>query len=87
MSTSIKRDLAQQIVQTVKDVCGKDVNFIDSSGVIFASTQEERLNTYHEIGRKVAQSGRTIEVKPKSSSPVPNPALTCRCTTTRPWWQ
>lgn len=67
MIVHIQRDLAQQIVNTVKDVCGKDVNFIDSSGVIFASTQESRLGTYHEIGRQVAQTGMTIEVRPEES--------------------
>lgn len=67
MVVQIKRDLAQQIVSTVKDVCGKDVNFIDASGMIFASTQESRLGTYHEIGRQVAQTGAAIEVKPEES--------------------
>ena len=36
MLSSIDHDLAQQIVNTVKDVCGHDVNFIDCSGIIFA---------------------------------------------------
>lgn len=67
MLIQIKRDLAQQIVNTVKDVCGKDVNFIDASGMIFASTQASRLGTYHEIGRQVAQTGTTIEVRPEES--------------------
>lgn len=67
MIVHIQRNLAQQIVNTVKDVCGKDVNFIDSSGIIFASTQESRLGTYHEIGRQVAQTGITIEVRPEES--------------------
>lgn len=67
MVIHIQQDLAQQIVNTVKDVCGKDVNFIDSSGIIFASTQESRLGTYHEIGRQVAQTGTAIEVSPEES--------------------
>lgn len=67
MVVQIKRDLAQQIVNTVKDVCGRDVNFIDASGIIFASTQESRLGTYHEIGQQVARTGTTIEVSPEES--------------------
>lgn len=63
MAIHINRDLAQQIVHTVKDVCGRDVNFIDRSGIIFASTQAARIGTYHEIGRQVAQTGTTIEVE------------------------
>ena len=34
MLSIIDRDLAQQIVNTVKDVCGHDVKFIDCSGMI-----------------------------------------------------
>ncbi len=58
----IDKKLAQQIVNTVKDVCGKDVNFIEPSGIISASTNEQRIGTYHEIGQKAAASGTTIEV-------------------------
>ena len=62
MVTTIGKDLATQIVQTVKDVCGQDVNFIDASGTIFASTDEKRIGTFHEIGQKVARTGTPIEV-------------------------
>lgn len=62
MITTIGKDLATQIVHTVKDVCGQNVNFIDSSGTIFASTDEKRIGTFHEIGQKVAQTGTPIEV-------------------------
>ena len=62
MLSSIDHDLAQQIVNTVKDVCGHDVNFIDCSGIIFASTDIQRIGTFHEIGRKAAQIGHMLEV-------------------------
>ena len=62
MLSIIDRDLAQQIVNTVKDVCGHDVNFIDCSGMIFASTNKQRIGTFHEIGRKAAQAGSMLEV-------------------------
>lgn len=32
--SSISQKLAEQIVITVKDVCGQDVNFIDPNGII-----------------------------------------------------
>ena len=35
----IDRTLAAQVVNTVKDVCGRDVNFINQYGIIFASPQ------------------------------------------------
>ena len=34
MTPYITRVLAQQIVNTVKDLCGQNVNFIDCSGTI-----------------------------------------------------
>lgn len=62
MITNVDRTLAQQIVNTVKDVCGQDINFIDRSGVIFASTVMERIGTFHEIGQEAFCTGKAIEV-------------------------
>lgn len=63
MTPYITRALAQQIVDTVRDLCGQNVNFIDCSGIIFASTDESRIGTFHEIGREAAASGSVIEVR------------------------
>ena len=60
MTPYITRALAQQIVDTVRDLCGQNVNFIDCSGTIFASTDESRIGTFHEIGREAAASGSVI---------------------------
>ena len=62
MITHISHNLAQQIVNTIKDVCSQDINFINPSGVIIASTNAARIGTFHEIGRKAAITGTTIEV-------------------------
>ena len=43
MTPYITRALAQQIVDTVRDLCGQNVNFIDCSGTIFASTDATRI--------------------------------------------
>lgn len=64
MLTQIDQPLATQIVNTVKDVCGQDINFIHKSGIIFSSTNPKRIGTYHEIGHKVARTNQTIEVFP-----------------------
>lgn len=65
----IRQNVAQQIVETVKDVCDHDINFIDSDGIIFASTNPARLETYHEIGKKVIACRQTIEVETDNSFP------------------
>lgn len=62
MTPYITRSLAQQIVNTVKDLCGQNINFIDCSGTIFASTDSSRIGTFHEIGRQAASEETIIEV-------------------------
>ena len=46
----------------VKDVCAHDINFIDSKGIIFASTNKKKIGDFHEIGLQVIKTGETIEV-------------------------
>ena len=58
----LDKSLAFQVVATIKDTCGQDINFIDKNGIIFASTNSDRIGTYHAIGHKAAQTEQTIEV-------------------------
>lgn len=67
MNQSISRKTAQQIVEAIKDVCGYDINFIRPDGIIDASTDPDRVGTFHEIGKQVAQSGKTLEVQKDDS--------------------
>ena len=62
MALTIKQSVAQQIVEAVKDVSSHDINFIDSNGIIFASTNTKRIGDFHEIGLQVIKTGETIEV-------------------------
>ena len=62
MALSIKQDVAQQIVEAVKDVCSHDINFIDLTGTIFASTNSKRIGDFHEIGLQVIKTGKMLEV-------------------------
>ena len=67
MKEQIRKSVAQQIVETVKDVSGHNINFIDPNGIIFASTDPKRLGVFHEIGRQVIKTGQTIEVESDGS--------------------
>ena len=67
MITTIDKKLAQQIVDTVKDVCGHNINFIDQRGIIFASTDQARIGSFHEIGFKAFSTGTVIEVESDNS--------------------
>lgn len=57
----IRKSTAQQIVETVKDVSGHDVNFIDTDGIIYASTDSARVGNFHEAGLQVVRSGEIQE--------------------------
>lgn len=67
MSTEINQKIAQQIVETVKDVCGHNVNFINTEGIIFASTDISRIGDFHEIGKQVIKRCRSLEVESDDS--------------------
>ncbi len=67
MAQTISKRVAQQIVDTIKDVCHYDINFIDSKGIIFASTDSSRVGSFHEIGRQVILNSETIEVETDNS--------------------
>ena len=58
----IDRETAQYIVDTVKSVCGKDINYIDARGIIIDSTDHSRVDSFHEIGYQVVTQGDTKEV-------------------------
>lgn len=62
MAEEINRRTAQQIVDTVKDVCGQDINFIHKNGTIIASTDPGRIGMFHGVGRQVILRGITMEV-------------------------
>lgn len=67
MPARVRPQIAQQIVETVKDLCGHDINFIDPNGTIFASTNPSRVGDFHEIGKTVIAQGKTIQVNTNDS--------------------
>ena len=58
----INNQLATQIVETVKDICDHDINFIDCQGIIYASTDIKRIVSLHEAGLLAIKEKRIIEV-------------------------
>lgn len=63
----ISKSIAQQIVDTVKDVCNQNINFINEHGIIIASTDPARIQSFHEIGHQVVTTGTTLEVSDNDS--------------------
>ncbi|KAF1301430.1 hypothetical protein BAU16_09380 [Enterococcus sp. JM9B] len=62
VQSTIDKNLAEQIVYAVKEICGYDINFIDNNGIVFSSTDESRVGSFHEIGKEVADRREKIEV-------------------------
>ena len=62
MPAPIHLQLAQQIVETLKSICDHDINYIDTAGRICASTDESRLDDYHEGGHQAALTGEIITI-------------------------
>lgn len=57
----IRKSTAQQIVESVRDVSGHDINFIDTDGIIYASTDSARVGNFHELGLQVVRTGKVQE--------------------------
>lgn len=69
MAARISKATAQQIADTVKEVCGYDINFIRPDGIILASTNPDRAGNFHEIGERAARTGQTLEVSGRDLFP------------------
>ncbi|MGL6105270.1 CdaR family transcriptional regulator [Romboutsia sp.] len=62
-TVTINPNLAQEIVNAVKEVVDKNINFIDKNGIIIGSTDKNRINTFHEAGYESIKSSNNIVVE------------------------
>ncbi|WP_394186171.1 sugar diacid recognition domain-containing protein [Metabacillus halosaccharovorans] len=58
----ISSSLAQMIVDAAKEVIGKDIHFIQIDGKVIASTNLERIGSYHAAAHRVKETKDVIEV-------------------------
>lgn len=56
----IKQDIAQYIVDQLKDIIGQHLNFITIDGKIIASTDPNRIGTYHEAAVIVTKNNNMV---------------------------
>lgn len=61
----ISRELAQKIVDHLMDIVQRNVNIMDCNGIIIASGQHHRLNTFHQGGQSAVKTQNVIEIQPK----------------------
>ena len=62
MNIKINHQIAQSIVEAIHEVCECPINFIDRRGIIIASTDSSRLNTFHEAGFQAIQNSMAVFV-------------------------
>ncbi|MGL5315404.1 MAG: CdaR family transcriptional regulator [Peptostreptococcaceae bacterium] len=58
----ISNNLAQEIVDAVKVIVGKNINFIDTKGIIIASTDKTRIGSFNGAGYNAVTSGEVTVV-------------------------
>jgi len=60
---NLNRELAEKIVIKTMNVLGKNINIMNSQGIIIGSGDQKRLNTFHEIAGKVIKKQESIIIK------------------------
>lgn len=61
----IAKELAQKIVDQLMDIVQRNVNIMDCSGVIIASGQPHRVNTFHQGGKLAIDHQTVVEIYPE----------------------
>lgn len=66
----ITKESGMQIVRELKATIGRDVNIMDRTGTIIASTDPDRIGQPHAIAQRIIQEGlASLEVAPGDHSP------------------
>lgn len=75
-------ELAEDLVSATSGLLdGRIINIMNPDGIIIASTQPERIGTFHKGARDAAVSGKPVasaRIRFKSTA-APGRATTCRC--------
>lgn len=58
----ISSQLAQDIVDNIKEILDQEINYIRTDGIIIASTDINRISTYHEGARIVVETGKKLVI-------------------------
>lgn len=59
----ISKDFAQSIVTEMKKIINQDLNYINVDGTIIASTDKNRIGTFHEAGKLAAMNEKNIVIE------------------------
>lgn len=64
----ITHEYAQSIVEKTKNILGKNINIMNSLGIIVGSKDKSRIDTFHEGAAEVIKTGKEIEITSKQAS-------------------
>ncbi|WP_237661003.1 sugar diacid recognition domain-containing protein [Tepidanaerobacter sp. GT38] len=64
----ITHEYAQSIVEKTKNLLGKNINIMNSLGIIVGSKDKSRIDTFHEGAAEVIKTGKEIEITSKQAS-------------------
>ena len=64
----ITHEYAQSIVEKTKNLLGKNINIMNSLGIIVGSKDKSRIDTFHEGAAAVIKTGKEIEITSKQAS-------------------
>ena len=67
--------VAQNIVESMKTIIKQDINFIDTDGTIIASTDPQRVGTYHEGALTVVKTNQMLIVSPEDTYEGTRPGI------------
>lgn len=56
--------LAQRIVDSILPIAQQNINIMDNQGMILASGQPDRINTFHKGAQTAIQTAQTVEIFP-----------------------
>lgn len=62
----ISKDLAQNVVDNLMEIVQRNVNIMDCGGIIIASGQPHRLNTFHQGGKMAVDNRDVVEIYPET---------------------
>lgn len=64
----LSAELAQNIVKSSMEIIDENINIVDENGIILASGNNSRVNTFHEPSLDVIRTGKIVEINKSQSS-------------------
>ncbi len=64
----IHGDMLQKLVNKIIDDIGYNINIIDTNGIIIASGNQQRIGSFHKIGKQASDEERRVDILPSDEN-------------------